>query len=289
MKNVLKALCGAALLISFSAKAQIDKKLYANLNFGYSLPLISQPLGSSIVNNSNSNSNGVFTSKYETNFSRLGSGIHGGLVVGYAISNFVAVEVGANYTHTATHKESVFKTSNNNVLRTDNEVDIRSSVVNIMPGLRFFNQFGENEIFFRMAPVFGITSIYLDRVDRDLGTTPRIVEQSFTLNGGLSYGIFISGGYTRYIAKNLGISVELFSNLQNYSPRKLETTRYVVDGNNRLPDLKKSDREFTITNEATFSSEDTPNDNWPTKIAIDKSISYLLSGVGLQIGLHYKF
>jgi hypothetical protein len=158
-----------------------------------------------------------------------------------------------------------------------------------MPGLRFFNQFGENEIFFRMAPVIGIASLYQDMMYRDLATTSRVTEISTTLNGGLSFGMFLSGGYTKFVAKNLGISLELFSNLQNYVPRKGEITRYVVNGTDELSGLKKSQREFMISNEATYSSDNTPNDNWPRKIAKDANLSYLLSGVGLQIGLHYKF
>jgi hypothetical protein len=288
MKNIFKALCGTILLISFTAKAQTDKKLYANLNFGYSLPLISHPIGSTNV--SNTNSNGIETRKVETIFSRLGSGINGGFVIGYAISNFVAVEVGANYIHTFKHQLFSFRSYNNDVLRSDSKHNIRSSVVNIMPGLRFYNQFGENEIFFRMAPIIGVTNLYIERVERDYGTKPKIVEQSSTLNGGLSYGMFMSGGYTRFVAKNLGISLELFSNLQNYSPRKLEITRYVVDGNDGLSDLKKSQRELEFSNEVTFTTSPIiPNDDGPSKSIKYRNMSYLLSGVGLQIGLHYKF
>jgi hypothetical protein len=138
-----------------------------------------------------------------------------------------------------------------------------------------------------VAPVFGNTTITLNTIDNDFIVTPaEIEEQELKLTGNMAYGIFASAGFTRMINERLGISMELFSNLQHYVPAKGLVTKSILNGIDQLPNLKRSEKEYEFVDELTYS--DIPNQDEPSKIANDKGFSFLLSGVGLQIGLFIK-
>jgi hypothetical protein len=164
---------------------------------------------------------------------------------------------------------------------------MQSNIINIYPGIRMSKQFDFGRPFVRIAPVFGITRLTVESKSTSYSTSNTdVTEQTREFYGGLAYGIFVSAGYEHKLADNLGLTLELFSTMQRYSPEKSKLTKYTENGVDKLPDMTINDKEAEFVDE--FTNSDVTNTNQPQKF-LTAEFSQMLSCVGLQIGLTYRF
>lgn len=221
MKTAFYGALALLMLHANQTKAQNSKKFYIDINSGYSIPLISQPAG--ITEYNYHRGSGSFTTlasvKWETNYSRFGSGRNFGGFVGYKIADFLAIELSVSHIKTNPFIDNGLIVYFSGVVTRKEETTLESSMLNICPGFRLFKSMNKNEVFYRMSPTFGITKIterilaFSNGYPSGLMLVNSTYESTRELSGGLSYGFFMSTGYKRLIYNNLGY---LLSFLQTF-------------------------------------------------------------------------
>ena len=266
-----------------------QSKFYIQANSGYSMSLFSQPIGLKTTFNMNSNGTPSKRSFSVVN-SALGSGFNGGLCAGYLINDFMSVELGVNYINSASklYSDEVFYMDNE--LMSRETYSTSAKIINISPGMRLFKSVHSGELFIRLAPIFGIVTVNEENKKESLSfspTTPKWekTEMSQEYYGGFSYGMFFSAGYKKAIGEHVGVSLELFSNFQAYNPSKGSVKKFTIDGVDRMSDLSVSEKEIEFVDEHT----ETSNSNTSEPNKVPRTNTLLLSGIGLQVGVQYKF
>jgi hypothetical protein len=266
-----------------------QSKFYIQANTGYSMSLFSQPIGLKTTFNMNS-SDDSRTESFSVVNSSLGSGFNGGLFAGYIINDFMAVELGVNYINSVSKQYSEDVSYLDNKLMSKETYSIRANIINISPGIRLFKSVNSGELFIRLAPLFGIVKVNEENKDEVLSlspTTPKweTTETSREYHGGLAYGMFFSAGYKKSFGEHVGVSMELFSNFQTYNPTKGTMKKYTENGVDRMSNLSVSDKEIEFVDE----HKETSNSNTSEPNKLPRTNSLLLSGIGLQVGVQYKF
>jgi|GEM_PF-4596019 hypothetical protein len=273
----------------FQAQAQ-KGKFYLGIHTGYSLPLIKQPTGTDIVYRSTNIGSFNMITEEKAIYSNLGSGFNAGINAGYVLNESMAVEFGVQYIRSTSSLVGRITSFANSELTGEIESYTESTTINFCPALRFFRSYSSGELFFRVAPLFGLTYITLSAMDKDYTTAPdELREGEVEISGNMSYGLFASAGYTMRLSNHIGIAAELFSNLQHYVPSKAIMIKSTLNGVDELAGMKKSEKEIEFVDEATFNSSSGPSDSSASKMVKDKQFSFLLSGVGIQLSLYYSF
>jgi hypothetical protein len=276
-------------VLVYHVQAQTGK-FYLGVHTGYSLPLIKQPTGTDIVYRSTTPGSFNMIVEEKAIYSNLGSGFNAGFNAGYVLNENMAVEFGVQYIRSSSSLVGRIKSFSNSVLEGESESYTESTTLNFCPTLRFFRSYSSGQLFFRMAPLFGLTYITLSGMDKDYTTAPdELQEGEVEISGNLSYGLFASAGYTMQLSSHIGLAAELFSNLQHYVPSKAIMTKSTLNGVDELAGMKKSEKEIEFVDEATIDSSAGPSDTSASKMVKDKQFSFLLSGVGIQLSLYYTF
>ena len=278
------------LLIGMMATLQMQaqSKFYVNVNGGYSIPFLAQPYGQSL----NWYSQPINpTIDGETYYSKLGSGWNIGAIAGYTLNNYISLELGYMYQQSPEGNHNRFNFNENGFTTYLSTSTLQSKVHHIMPTLRLFKSYKSGQTFLRIAPIFGISRLYAQYVEQNFGplTLMKTTESSVEFSGGMAYGMFLSVGYEHNLGDKFGLSIELFTNMQRYSPSKSTLTQYTVDGVDMLPNMTVSQkqREFVKNLPENYSVDSNPNE--PSKNLISNQSSFTFSSVGLKLGLSYRF
>lgn len=280
-----------SLLIGMMATLQMQaqSKFYVNVNGGYSIPFLAQPYGQSFdwdYQPINTKIQG------ETYYSKLGSGWNIGAFAGYTLNNYISLELGYMYQQSPEGNRDRFNNIENGITTSLRTSTLQSKVHHIMPTLRLYKTYESGQTFLRIAPIFGISRLYQQSVVQNFNPQTQIertTESSVEFSGGLAYGIFLSVGYEHNLGDKFGLSIELFTNMQRYTPSKGTFTQYTEDGVDILPNMTVSQRETELVKKLPDNYSLDSNPNEPSKWLITDQSSYTFSSVGLKLGLSYRF
>ncbi len=279
------------LLIGMIATLQLQaqSKFYVNVNGGYSIPFLAQPYGQSLNWYSQTINP---TIEGETFYSKLGSGWNAGAFAGYTLNNFISVELGYMYQQSPVGNHNRINNIENGFTTYLRTSTLQSKVHHIMPALRLFKTYKSGQTFLRIAPMFGISRLYGQTVEQNFNPLTQIkktTESSVEFSGGMAYGMFLSAGYEHNFGDKFGLSIELFTNMQRYTPSKSNLNQYTVDGVDMLPNMTVSQKQREFVKKLPENYSDYSNSNEPSKSLISNQNSFTFSSIGIKLGFSYRF
>ena len=255
--------------------ASFAQKPYARLGVGYGFNYGTKiTLYNSNFNGSQNDIKGTFAS--------FGQGINLGGAFGLMLSDYVGLEMGISYLPGNSIESETKSNSGVNLISVSNK--LKGKMLEIIPaivlttgseGIRPYARFG------LIIGLFG--SILVEDMTQNI--VP-FFSSSTTLktkySGGVAWGFNSAVGAIFPLNDALSIYSELNLVSLSYAPKKGEVTESTVNGQDNLPSLPKSAKEFEFVCEyADYNDPDAPSQELKTY--------YPFSSIGLNVGLVYSF
>lgn len=255
------------LTASFHSKAQLY--IHSNSAYGFSLA----PMGISANYSPN---------KTELVKSSFGKGLDIGLGAGYNFSENIAAEIDFTYLIGGKIK---FTDSYNTSTPAETE-ELSARMYRIIPTLKFSG--GEKfKPYAKIGFVIGFGARLKDEsVNYFSGWSGSIekYEETVIFSGGISLGMKGNVGVDYSFSEKLGVFAEINFISQAWAPKKAETTRYYVNGEDKLATLDKRDIETEFVDSYNPNAAIQPNQaNKALKIYLP------FSSWGANIGIKYTF
>ncbi len=187
----------------------------------------------------------------------LGSGINVGLQGGAMLSDNFGIELGVNYLMGSKLTGHDYQDPDANT--SDHyDWDETTTMLRIMPGVRFTAGSGDLKPYLRGSVVIGLSGKLTANskdVNRDiLGTTTTETTREFTGGSAMGFGGGLGVGYH---SGSLMIFGEISMIAQTWAYTKGVYTKYTVNGQDQLPNMKTYDKETDYVDSYTENS--TPN------------------------------
>lgn len=269
MKNIfIKSISVLFLLvISFYCKAQF----YVNSNTSYGLSLAPMTISANYSPN-----------KVESVKSSFGKGFDFGVGAGYHFNKNIAAEIDFTYLIGGKIK---FTDSSNPSTPAETE-ELSATMFRIIPTLKFSG--GEKfKPYAKIGLVIGLgTRLKDESVNYFASWTGSVekYEETVIFSGGTSLGMKGNVGLDYSISEKFGVFAEINFISQAWAPKKAETTRYLLNGEDKLATLDVRDKETEFVD--SYNPNETIQPNQP-----NKSLKLYLpfSSWGANIGIKFTF
>lgn len=258
-----------AVFISSPYKSQI----YSGANIGYNLGMAPQNIATSLTVQVNQ------TTRTNVKGS-FGKGTSINAFAGYEIKPNLCLQLDVNFLYGIHYKATYL----NDTLYKQ-ELDLSATMLKAAPSIIAKIGTGKTEPYLKAGVLFRLAgSIKNKTTFQDLQT--QIISDSHTkYNYGFSCGVVTSAGISSKINKKLKFTAELCVQLQTWSPKKAEVTKYTVNGEDRTAQLLPSQKTINFTN-----SYSTNANNYSGYKPNQQLKLYMpFSSIGINVGFIYTF
>ena len=277
--------------ISFFSSEAVAQGAYVKLGLGYNFGM-----GSEIDYHTSRNS--VYTgtgapvevTDYEMVNISYGKGIVAGGTLEYMFTNNIGAELGIGYLtgskSKVKHSETAVNTSfsQNSVFTSELEISTRSSMVLFQPAVVISAGLTGANPYARFGLIVAKGSI---KNESNFTTSNgQKLEAADKYIGSAGIGMQAALGLDYKINDKLGIYSEVAFNNLSYSPTKGEVTKYVQNGDDRLPNMKPAQKELVFEDTYSYNPAVNPSINEPSS-APKQRLS--LNSIGLNIGIKLSF
>lgn len=261
----------------FSTNAQNS---YFGFNVGYGIPTKSNKGEWANISSTSE------ASTLESANIGYGGGLNLAAKFGFGLSEFVAIEVNANYLsgNASTITFSDITPDYSSVQTTTSS----SNMFQISPSIVFGSS--NNEAVINPYTRFGFTTGFgsiaqtyeIEQID-NLNRNNRIVTS--TLNGGMAFGVNAALGANFKLNEKMYLFGEFNLLSLSYAPKKETITAFNINDVDLLPDLPTSAKEIEFYKEVTIDSND-PEDKPRKELAYDRNYSSLGLNFGIKVNLN---
>lgn len=245
--------------------------LYVNTNSTYGFSLAPMNISANYSQN-----------KIESVRSSFGKGFDFGIGVGYHFSKNIATEI--DFSYLIGGKVEFTDASNPSTPKETEKLQGR--MFRIIPTLKFTS--GEKfKPYAKIGLVMGLGTTLKDEsvnyYSTWLGTVDKY-EETVMFKGGMSIGMKGNVGVDYSLSDKLGIFAEVNFISQAWAPKKAETTRYVINGEDKLSTMDVRDKETEFVDSYDPNATIAPNQP-------NKSLKLYLpfSSWGANIGIKISF
>ncbi len=269
MKKINATLFAIGLILSSNVNAQ---GLYINTISSYGFSLAPMSISA------NYNSNGVV----ESVRSSFGKGFEFGAGMGYFFNKNVGVEINGSY---LLGGKTEFTDASNPSTPADIET-LKGRMIRIIPAIKFTTgkQFRP---FTKFGFVIGLGCKLIDEsIQYSYPAWSSMVrtEETSEFSGGLSFGFRGNLGIDLSVSDNLAVFGDVNFISQAWAPKKNVTTKYVVNGQDKLSTLPVSSTETEFVDSYNTNANYDPN-----QPAQSLKIYLPFSSWGFSVGIHYTF
>lgn len=267
------------MLISSSSQAQ---NLYFGFGSAFNLSAGSFFLGSTDY----TNNNGVTTYKRNKGKGSLGRGLQFDAFGGYMLNKNVSAELGLAYLSGFANKSKDISNTSNYSRESNNA--LKGTSIRVIPSLKFSNGEGKLKPYCKAGLLIGVISKFTitEESSETYFMSPNmnaVSEQKTEFSGGMSFGFSGSLGVDIKIAEKMNFFAEIQMISHDYAPKRAEITKYVVNGEDRLPKMDINDKKIEFVDEYSYDSSIPADRSQPSK-EIKAFIPF--SSVGLHVGLN---
>ncbi|MCX6312230.1 MAG: outer membrane beta-barrel protein [Bacteroidetes bacterium] len=268
-----------AALLFFNANAQSS---YAGANFTYGFPIAGTALGTISTSNFSSN-----TGSYENVKGSFGTGFNVGSYFGYSMNSNLGFEIGVNYLW---GKKYNFEDNRDYGSGSYDNVkdEVYASSFRISPAFRIGFEQGKFHPYMRAGMTFGLFNKIVDNTTETskgpLTLGADICESRFEFSKGNSIGFTGAIGVNYSISGNMYLFAEITNYLMSWAPQKGELLKNNLNGNDQLPTINVSDKQFEFVDH--YDRTATIDTNAPTP---SLKHYFPMSSLGVTIGMHFDF
>lgn len=261
----------------FSLSALLAQSNAVKIQIGYGLPLAGQTVGDRSVQDYSGAS-----PTYTRSFTKgsFGSGTQIGVGYARSISGLLSVQLDATYLIGKSYDTYQFDQINSGT-HNPSAVSNQANFFQISPQIRA--KFGDGKFspYAAIGPIIGFGKMYEKGYYGDYDSTPYSYE--LTYSGSASVGAKTTVGLEMTQGK-LGYFAQITMINMNYAPTKGVYTKYILGGQDNLPNMTTNQKEFSYVDSYDQYAQQDPNQ--PQK----QSKQYLpFSSLSLNFGVMYRF
>lgn len=278
MKNSIKLFVFATITIlgSNTLHAQSNSPFYASVNTSYNYGIGAKEFDNKAAWFGLANGDNAATTLSNLN---LGSGFKAGVIVGYDVNPHIAVELGVDYliSNSIQTKQNYTPHYYYN--------DLKFNMLQLKPTLVLKAGYEKINPYTKIGMVIGNGKITKEENSKyeDEGNNDIYRNSTFEFSGGKPIGFTASIGSTYKINEKITLFGELNMVNLTYAPQKGKYTKYTENGDDKLPTMTNSEKEYEFTDTIPIGSTDA---NQPQK---SFNIPFSFSSLGINIGMQYHF
>ena len=257
------------LIIALFVATSMSAQFYAGLGLGYGLGASKRVNGTKVEGTTTTNIYGSY-----------GEGFNTTLKLGYMFNDNMGIEMGVSYlfgaAQTKDEHDKYFE-------------EAQSDGMRLMPQLVYRLDNGFYGRFGMIIPVMGKTVITTTD-DNFMGAGMKL-EQEIETHGSFSIGFAGAIGYNYALSDNMNLFGEIEYIGLSIKSGSAEITKYAINGDDKVGDMKTGQKEYTFLDEVDDSSDNTfSNPNYdPNQATVGLRQKAPFSSIGLNIGITMTF
>jgi hypothetical protein len=261
-------------LSSLQSAAQMKKGAYVGVNVGYNAAA-----GAANLENFQNVTQTSLTSRETENIKfSLGKGIAAGINVGYMFNENIGLDLGVQYLLGSKTKATDKDFSGDFSTQT-----ISSKMIQVKPSLVIATTMKNVTPYAKLGLVLGSGKVTNEFEGKSGSFT---TTQTAELKKGLAIGFNAAIGINFPMSKNLTFSAEINTVNMQYSPKKGTTTKYAVNGADKLSTLSISEKEVEFVKKEVRNFTTPTVTTSPTQQA---AIALPFGSIGINVGVKYSF
>jgi opacity protein-like surface antigen len=249
--------------------------IYAKINAGYGLNMSSQNIDYFHFINYTID---TVSSTQEQVKTSLGKGFVCEGAVGYMFNKNIGAEISVSYLLGAKTKtkQTLYGTIRNNSLA--------ANMLSINPSILIACGFEKINPYAKLGLIVGYGKIIYEDDYTSAGGS--LVSEKMELSGGIALGLKAGAGVTYNLSEKLSLFGEINMVNLSYSPTKGKLKKSSIDGTDRLPDMKTSEKEVDFVESYTSDTNTPYTNDVPRKELIE---TYPFGSAGINVGIQFKF
>jgi len=244
--------------------------LSVKLGGGYAIGMNQQSLP--FVEYDTQDENGISTHRF---WYSLGKGMTPELEIAYKFNKNFGIAINASYLYGT--KNTAF----NDYLDDENDYSYHyySEMILISPSVLFEPIHGDFSPYAKLGGVFGSGKFYQKYDDMKDSENIYLIEYT----GSSALGVNTALGMNYKLSSLISVYAEINAMIMSWAPEKAKVTKYIVEGEDQLPDMPVAEREI----EFVESVEQSPyNPDEPSQ-ALKQNFNF--DNIGLRAGVKFSF